>query len=62
MQGVEKGRSFPVFRLSGLLEERLATTLAQVWSELAQNPSTNLEELLAQFLKPTAGRLKSVLQ
>jgi multiple sugar transport system substrate-binding protein len=62
VQAVEKGRSFPVFRLSGLLEERLATTLAQVWTELAQNPSTNLEELLAQFLKPTAGRLKSVLQ
>jgi multiple sugar transport system substrate-binding protein len=62
VQAIEKGRTFPVFRLSGLVEERLATTLAQVWAELAQNPPTVLAELLGQFLKPTAGRLRSVLQ
>lgn len=61
VKAIEKGRIFPVFRLSGLVEERLATALAQVWSELAQNPSVDLGELLEQFLKPTAGRLRGLL-
>ena len=59
---IEKGRIFPVFRLSGLVEERLATVLAQIWAELAQNPSSDLDLLLEQFLKPVAGRLRGTLQ
>ena len=46
VRAVENGRTFPVFRFSGLVEERLATALAQVWSELAQDPAADLGKLL----------------
>jgi hypothetical protein len=45
-----------------MVEERLATALAQVSAELAQNPTTDPGDLLERFLKSTATRLLSVLQ
>ena len=62
VKAIEKGRIFPVFRLSGMVEERLSTALAQVWVELTQNPAAELEELLESLLKPTVVRLRSVFQ
>jgi multiple sugar transport system substrate-binding protein len=62
VKAIEKGRIFPIFRFSGMVEERLATALAQVSAELAQNPTTDPGDLLERFLKSTATRLLSVLQ
>ena len=62
VKAIDKSRIFPVFRLSGLVEERLAAALAQVWVELAQNPAAEVEEVLGRLLKATAARLKTLLQ
>lgn len=62
VKAIEHGRIFPIFRLSGLVEERLATALAQAWAELVQKPSVDLDELLESLLKPASARLVSVLR
>ncbi len=61
VKAIEHGRIFPVFRMSGLVEERLASALGQVWAELVNNPSANLDEVLERLLKSAAARITNLL-
>jgi multiple sugar transport system substrate-binding protein len=55
---LEKGRAFPNIKLSGLLEDRLATVLDQIWQNLYANPKIDLETDLHQWLDPLVRRFE----
>jgi multiple sugar transport system substrate-binding protein len=59
--GLKTGRSFPVTRSWGLMEDRLTTALSTLWSEVLQNPDLDLDRAIAKRLEPLAKRLDLVL-
>ncbi len=60
-QGLQKGRSFRLMRLWGLIEERLATTLVQIWKEVLANPNTNVRDIVKENLEPLAQNINNML-
>ncbi len=60
-RGLKSGRSFPVTRSWGLMEDRLTTALAKLWSEVLADPELDLERAIARRLEPLAKRLDLVL-
>lgn len=61
IQGVKTGRSFPVTRSWGLMEDRLTTALSALWSEVLAAPNLDLDAAIAKKLEPLARRLDLVL-
>lgn len=62
IRGLEAGKTFPVIRLWGLVEDRLATAYSVVWSEVLSNPSLDPREALERHLTPIAERLEDLLR
>lgn len=62
VRGLEVGKSFPVFRLWGLVEDRLAAVFSAVWSEVLAQPNQDPGEILERRLAPVAKRLEGLLQ
>lgn len=61
IEGVKTGRSFPVTRSWGLMEDRLTGVLGALWAEVLNTPSLDLEAAIAKRLEPLAKRLDLVL-
>jgi multiple sugar transport system substrate-binding protein len=60
-QGLKVGRSFPLFPLWGLVEERLSSTLGIIWQEFLSDPKIDLAELIERDLGLLARRLDLAL-
>ena len=61
IEGVKTGRSFPVTRSWGLMEDRLTGVLGALWAEVLNTPSLDHEAAIAKRLEPLAKRLDLVL-
>jgi multiple sugar transport system substrate-binding protein len=61
IEGVRTGRSFPVVRSWGLVEDRLTKELSELWREVLHNPNPDLDALLAKRFDLLAQRLDLVL-
>ena len=61
IQGVKLGRSFPVTRSWGLMEDRLTTALSALWADSLADPERDLDALVARHMEPLAARLDLVL-
>jgi len=61
IQGLKSGRSFPVTRSWGLMEDRLTTEFSLLWKEILANPEIDIEAAIAKRLEPLAKRLDLVL-
>jgi multiple sugar transport system substrate-binding protein len=61
IHGLKTGRSFPVTRSWGLMEDRLTRELKALWDEVLADPNLDLEAAIARHLVPLAMRLDLVL-
>ncbi len=61
IQGNRTGRSFPVTRSWGLMEDRLTTELSGLWKNALAQPDVDLDGLIVRRLEPLAKRLDLVL-
>lgn len=62
IRGLNTGRTFPVTRSWGLMEDRLASALAGLWRDVLNDPSgVDLDAAIARRLDPLAKRLDLVL-
>ncbi len=61
IRGLKTGRSFPVTRSWGLMEDRLTRELKALWDEVLVDPELDLEAAIARHLEPLAMRLDLVL-
>jgi multiple sugar transport system substrate-binding protein len=59
--GIRTGRSFPVTRSWGLMEDRLTRELHALWADVLNNPGLDLDAAIAKRLEPLAMRLDLVL-
>ena len=59
--GLRTGRSFPVTRSWGLMEDRLTRELGSLWTDVLSNPALDLEAAISKRLEPLAMRLDLVL-
>ena len=60
-QAVKAGRTVPITRTWGLMEDRLAAEFGAVWAELYADPKLDLITALQRRLEPLARRLDQVL-
>ena len=61
IRGVKTGRSFPVTRSWGLMEDRLTRVLKALWDEVLTDPGLDLDAAIQRHLEPLAMRLDLVL-
>ncbi len=61
-QSLRQGRSFPSIRLWGLIEEKLANALGQIWEERFRPAPQEIDVLFDQYLTPLARQLNRTLQ
>ena len=61
IRGLKTGRSFPVTRSWGLMEDRLTRELKALWDEVLADPALDIESAIARHLEPLAMRLDLVL-
>jgi multiple sugar transport system substrate-binding protein len=61
IRGVKTGRTLPVTRSWGLMEDRLTSALSAIWTETLNTPDPDLEIAIAKRLEPLARRLDLVL-
>ena len=59
--GMQSGRSLPVTRAWGLMEDRLTNELAALWKDILAQPDMDLDAAVARHLEPLAKRLDLVL-
>jgi len=60
-QGLQRGRSFPSIRLWGLIEDKLALALSQIWEELFSPAPPEIDVLFDKYLTPLARNLNKTL-
>jgi len=60
-QGLKVGRSFPLFPLWGLVEERLSSALGIIWQQFLSEPEIDVAELVERDLRLLARRLDLAL-
>jgi multiple sugar transport system substrate-binding protein len=51
-QALQKGRLFPLIKLGGLLEEKLAAIIGDIWDKLAAGENIDIDATLTQELAP----------
>jgi len=61
IRGLKTGRSFPVTRSWGLMEDRLTRVLKALWDEVLMDPGLDLDAAIRRHLEPLAMRLDLVL-
>jgi multiple sugar transport system substrate-binding protein len=59
--GIKMGRSFPVTRSWGLMEDRLTRELSGLWADVLADPELDLDAAIKKRLEPLAMRLDLVL-
>lgn len=60
-QGLRQGRSFPAIRLWGLIEDKLAGALGQIWEEIFNSAVPENDGLFDKYLTPLAKQLNRTL-
>lgn len=60
-KGLKAGRGFPITRSWGLMEDRLASSFAAIWSDFFKTPEPDLEAIISRHLEPLSRRLDLVL-
>ncbi len=60
-QAIKTGRSYPAFRLWGMLEDRLVSALLSIGSEVLAQPDRDLRATVEQHIKPLSQRLNLTL-
>lgn len=60
-QAIKTGRSYPAFRLWGIVEDRLVNALLSIGAEVLAHPARDLADILDQQIKPLAQRLSLTL-
>lgn len=60
-QAIKTGRSYPAFRLWGMVEERLVSALLNIGAEVLAQPDRDLGEAIEQQINPLAQRLSLTL-
>jgi multiple sugar transport system substrate-binding protein len=61
IRGLKTGRSFPMTRSWGLIEDRLTTEFSRIWEGVWADPSQDIAAVIARRLVPLAQRLELVL-
>jgi multiple sugar transport system substrate-binding protein len=61
VEALQKGRIPTPFALWGMVEDKLSTSFAQVWSDIYAHPGGRLEEILAKHLEGLARKLDIML-
>jgi multiple sugar transport system substrate-binding protein len=59
--GFQRGRSFRMFHLWGLVEDRLTNVIGSIWQELLLNPESDLQAVVDKRLSALARQLDLVL-
>jgi multiple sugar transport system substrate-binding protein len=59
--GIRTGRSVPITRSWGLMEDRLTRELTALWADVLADPALDLEAAIGKRLEPLAMRLDLVL-
>jgi multiple sugar transport system substrate-binding protein len=59
--GFERGRSFRMFHLWGLVEDRLTSVVGAIWQELLSHPETDLKAIVDKRLSTLGRQLDLVL-
>ncbi|MFZ0546604.1 MAG: extracellular solute-binding protein, partial [Candidatus Promineifilaceae bacterium] len=62
VNALKSGRSLPVMRLWGLIEERLTVAFANLWDQILQDPDPDLDAIIQAELNPLAQKLNRILQ
>lgn len=60
-QAIKSGRSYPAFRLWGMLEERLVGALLTIGADVLSQPDRDLRDTIELHIKPLAQRLNLTL-
>jgi multiple sugar transport system substrate-binding protein len=60
-QAIKTGRSYPAFRLWGMLEERLVSALLAIGADVLGQPDRDLRDTIELHIKPLAQRLNLTL-
>jgi multiple sugar transport system substrate-binding protein len=60
--GLKQGRSFPVTRSWGLMEDRLTRELGSIWAEVLARPQIDLDKMIADHMEPLAQQIDRVLE
>lgn len=61
LQSIQRGRSFPTMHLWGAVEDKLRVGLSNIWADLFDNPTQDLDQCIAKHLVPLARRLNMTL-
>jgi multiple sugar transport system substrate-binding protein len=61
LQALKTGRSLPNVGLWGLIEDRLAQTISNLWDDILANPQPDLEALYDKHISPLTNRLNITL-
>jgi ABC-type glycerol-3-phosphate transport system substrate-binding protein len=61
VEALHKGRVPTPFALWGMVEDKLSTSFAQVWSDIYRCPNDSLETILSRHLEGQARRLEIML-
>ena len=61
-QAFENGRGLPTVALWGMVEEKLKSSIYQIWKDLLWNPGTTIDQAIQTHLEPTVRRLNISLQ
>jgi multiple sugar transport system substrate-binding protein len=61
LQALKTGRSLPNLGLWGLIEDRLARAISNLWDDILANPQPDLEALYDKHISPLTSRLNITL-
>jgi len=61
VDGLKTGRTFPVARSWGLIEDRLTNELAELWDDVLRDPDSDPDAAISRRLIPLANRLDLAL-
>ncbi len=60
-RSLKTGRTFPSTRLWGLIEDKLAVAIREIWDQLLKNPDADTEQIIASVMDPLAKELNHAL-
>ncbi len=61
-EALQKGRSFPISQLWGLVEKRLADAIPTIWEKVWDADAAKVENILAEIIVPLAERINMTLE
>ncbi len=62
LDALQKGRSFPIGQLWGLVEKRLVDAIPTIWEKVLESDGSDIETILAQNITPLARRINMTLE